>query len=157
MGNYAVRIYDPTLKQWLIAEAARRGRGIRTSDVVEAAIRSYQTHGVHEGSAAPVEQISPSSAGAVRGGDAPDRPAAPADLVSREAVVQPLPPVDPTRGVDDPFAELNAVTRREVARGDAEDADRPIDPSQRVAPVCVYAPVPREQGPDRGPDDDLGF
>ena len=30
---------DPALKAWLIAEAARRGRGIRTSDVIEDALR----------------------------------------------------------------------------------------------------------------------
>ena len=42
MGNYAVRIYDPALKDWLIAEAERRGRGIRTSDVVEEALRQLR-------------------------------------------------------------------------------------------------------------------
>jgi hypothetical protein len=127
MANYAVRIYDPEMKGWLIAEAARRGRGVRTSDIVEAALRFYQGHTVDEGS------------------------------LAGEAVVQPLPAVDPTRGMDARIEELNAVTRRAVARGNADDGARPGDLVKQIQPGLVYAPVKRVKGPDSGPDDELGF
>lgn len=137
MGNYAVRIYDPALKTWLIAEAARRGTGIRTSDIVEAALRCYQTHIVHEGSHAASEEVSLPSRDSVRVRLASDRPAAPADAVSGEAVVQPVPALDP---------------RARVVR--LPDMDLKLEPAADPPP---YEPVPREKGPDSGPDDNLGF
>lgn len=157
MANYAVRIYDSVLRAWLIAEAARRGRGIKTSDIVEAALRCYQAHIVDEGSFDATAEVSSASRDAVRGGDASDRAPALADAVSGEAVVQPVPAVDPERPMDAVINEMNELTKRVLDRAAVEDAARPMDPNAKFQPNLMYAPVPRMKGPDSGPDDELGF
>lgn len=155
MANYAVRIYDPELKAWLIAEAERRGAGIRTSDIVEAALRFYRGHVVDEGSLARPVEVSPSADGALPVGDAPDRAAAPADAAAGEAVVQPMPPVDPASRLDASIAEMNAITKAVV---DAQPMpSNAVDRTKKFEPVLRYEPVVRETGPDSGPDPELGF
>ncbi len=169
MANYAVRIYDADLKSWLIAEAARRGRGIRTSDIVEAALLAYREMSdrvgavnpsdveesdvlaefallLRKGSDAPVAEVSAPSARPVRRRPASDRPADVADAVAEQTVVQPVPPVDPRERLD-----LREYETPAVLKGIS-------DLAARVADDARIVPVQRVKGHDSGPDDDnLGF
>lgn len=222
MGNYAVRIYDAGLRQFVQAEASRRH--VRESDVVAEALRRLRDgsatgvtgaasaaeverdaaraallalsrassdgrcwcemsnghlSAVREHSsacvqaayalgsaAAPVAEVerpakrrrkgsdagvteAPATAGgAVRGGDAPDRPAAVADAAPREAVV---PPVDPATTVVT-MPDRILWPEHEFREPPKAGTGGPIEP-----PLVYDEPVVREKGPDSGPDEELGF
>lgn len=119
-----------------------RGRSTR-SRVGQAASASRRHTG---GSDAGVDEVHAATDDAVPSGDASDRPAAAADVVSREAVVQPVPAVDPERGVVLTGTVFGHPERLAVSAAEAaEILAREPEPVQRV------------KGPDSGPDEKLGF
>ncbi len=149
MPAHSVRIYDPTLWQWIQREAERRGPGVRTSDVAESALALLRSS--MEGSDAPEPEAAPAPGDPVRRRKSSDRGAESADALSGEAVVQPVPAVDPVPGVEREYeASDNPLTE---VLGETHVYSGSLD----LIGKMIVPPVQRVKGPDSGPDDELGF